>query len=278
MSFWNKRKYLTEEELNQGLGSDNYYQRILIVDELLQRDLLVNVNLLSRWMNVLKTEDLIKLESGWDQLSLAIYLKVTETLENRAEPSRWFGQNKGEEPKSISIQKIQHGLVETVWRKPWKGWKKTEDIQNQLRDPKYLAVEVMPEVIKEEELIVTPSKSSYITEGIVSIVSLPFWIIMTIVACTQAFSSVSGPGLPIAFCLFMVVMSIPVAVGMFLKAEWAKKVYLVTGVLALMWFGSKWWVEGRSVMWIALFVVQAVMLLPFAFKYLKDEGKSFGIG
>lgn len=258
---------MSSEELQTLFFQSNGMDKVLAADELVLRgeELYQAQGLLSRCIKGLTLKELQALDDGCLLLNFSVYLEVYEALQGQKRKSdhAWWIQ-KGEKQVKLHPRKLLHEDYHSAWKENWSNWKTKDEFIDWLiyRDIKEMAV-------RQEEVIIqrAPEKrSSSVVIGILSFVAVPYWTIMFFVALYYSFSSVLGPGLPLAFCAFMIVMSAPMGIGLLSGATWAHRMYITTGFLTILWFISQILSGHESWIWFGMLVYQVAVLMPIIAK------------
>ena len=266
-NLWTERKMKSSEELQTEFMQYSGMDKVLVADELVTRgeELFHSKGMLSRCIGSLNLEELKALDAGWQLLNFSVYLEVHGVLmkkQRRSDSTCWI--QRGDEQLSVHPRKLLHENYHSVWKEGQTNWKPKSEIMDWLiyRDIKEMS-------FRQEEVIIEDSKSrrsSSAVVGILSFVAVPYWTIMFFVALYYSFSSIVGPGLPLAFSAFMIVMSAPIGIGLMSGAAWAHRMFITTGFVAILWFLSHIVLQQGNWVWLLMMLYQIAILLPIIAK------------
>lgn len=266
---------LSEAELIQLVktsNSDNW-KLVLICDELLKRK--VPIRELKRSFESLflglSRNRLLQIDQEDYKFSKGtVYAAIHEMNRRGVKTLSWFWNdsaqhgpfNRMELDKELSNQFSENIIV---WKEGMKDWRKMSEMPHLLLsyyfDQEFLAQEVIsaPHIATQKS---NPSSNSgtALFLGIMQIVAAPFWIGIGVWSFISGFWSITGPILPLMLSLSFCLLSIPVGIGLIGSKKWAYQVRLVIGVITVLWFMSRFFVDSASLIWMLMACYEIILL------------------
>lgn len=221
--------------------------------------------------NSLTRKQLRQLELIDDKLSPATVHALFYEMQHRGmATAKWFAminmEQKGPmnrmELESI-LQKQDNDLL--VWKEGTKDWVKSSGIES-LNTDYYFDQEINESLEPSKPTFnrknnVDRASNTWLLIGLSQLLlAIPFWTIMIFGSFFSGFNSVTGPVLPFIFSISMVILSIPMGIALIKGAKWAYQTRVSTGIIGLLLFGSRYFIDDGSILWLLFFFFEFIFL------------------
>jgi hypothetical protein len=267
------REKLSSELIDQLNGGLSTTEKILICDALLSRkEKIRGLNqTFESLFKALTRKELKQLELIDEQLSPASAHAVYQEMRyRRMTPAQWFVIKDKEQLGPMDRSELEEMISREngdllVWKEGTAKWVRSSTIGS-LNTEYYFDQEInelqnTSRSIPARKSNVDHASNTWLMIGLLQLIlAIPFWIIMIFGTFFTGFTSVSGPVLPFMFSLTMVFLSIPMGIALIKGAKWAYQTRVGTGVLSLLLFGSRYFIDDGSALWLLFFFFELTFL------------------
>jgi len=273
------RKYqdyskFTEDELNQSLGANRIdtWSNVLACDELLKRNLPIQglSRAFEKLFQGLSRVQLQKIDQEDYTFSKATVYAANHELQRRRLASlKWFyddGEQHGPYNR-FQLDKEFQGPPDSktlIWKEGMKAWREFQDMPH-LSQP-YFFDQIIdaqsqsgytPQPIRHEK---SKNSGTALFLGIMQFIAAPFWIGIAIWTFISGFWSVTGLVLPFILAFSFCLLSVPLGLALIAQKKWAFQLRVVIGIITLLWFLSRYFIDSASFVWVMMAAYEVMLL------------------
>ncbi len=249
--------------------------KVVIADELHQRGLPVpmrpaNLNYVIGLMTPIQVKEIL---GRFNEFSMAMIHHIVRVHQRKLRGFQFFVAEEGRPERTIELSDITEHFDSLksnnahIWNEYARNWMSINMIVHwkEGQDFEFAAPPQAQTGYAQRTTSKPPSpeRNSSAIPFILSVIialSVPFWFVMVVVALVSGFSHFMGPLLPTVFSIFMFIISIPMAIGIYQRRKWAWGFLTFSAFFGVVWFGGNVLIDGAGKVWLLLALVEGIIL------------------